>query len=89
MPGIDYGDMTLAEQNGVDPSQYGVTIVRDSNGVIQSVNAPLQNLGETKELGVDISTSYTYKRVRFSTEQNQLFYYETEGFPGVALTRRI
>ena len=89
MPGIDYNDMTLAELNGVDPSQYGVTIVRDSNGIIQSVNAPLQNLGETKELGVDISTSYTYKRLKFSTEQNQLFYYETEGFPGVPLTNKL
>jgi iron complex outermembrane receptor protein len=83
MPGIDYGDMTLAEQNGINPSQYGVTIVRDANGIIQSVNAPLQNLAQTKELGVDITSSYSYKRVKFSTEQNQLFYYETSGFPGV------
>ena len=33
-------------------------------------------------MGIDISASYTIDRFKISTEQNQLFFYKTEGFPG-------
>ncbi len=81
-PGVDLEDLTLAEQNGIDVTKYGVTVDRDSNGVLQDVVAPLQNLGSTSELGVDVTGSYSYNRFKLSSEQNQLFFYKTEGFPG-------
>lgn len=89
MPGIDYNDMTLAQANGVDVSQYGVNIVRDQNGIIQSVTAPLQNLSAVDEFGVDLTGAYVFGRFKLATEQNQLFFYKTEGFPGAGMINKL
>ena len=90
MPGIDYNDMTLAQLNGANVAKAGVIITRDpSSGIIQSVVAPLQNLSSEDEMGVDVTGSYVYKKFKFATEQNQLFYYKIEGFPGAGLTNKL
>jgi len=99
-PGFDYNDMTTAEDMGLGTtkvnssgktvwSDQGATITRNSDGTISSVYAPLENLSQTQEAGVDITASYRYEKWKLSTEQNQLFFYRTSGFPGVALTDKL
>ncbi len=88
-PGIDYNDLTLAQEQGINTSQLGITTVRNAADEIVSINAPLQNLSETEELGVDLSGSYALKQLKFTTEQNQLLFYRTSGFPGVAETNKL
>jgi iron complex outermembrane receptor protein len=89
-PGIDYNDMTAYEAAGggtLNPTtntwtSNGVSVVRNSADEIVSVTGPLENLSSTDEMGIDLTGSYTYQKVKFTTEQNQLFYYKTSGFPG-------
>jgi iron complex outermembrane receptor protein len=89
-PGIDYNDMTAYEAAGggtLNPTtntwtSNGVSVVRNSANEIVSVSGPLENLSSTDEMGIDLSASYTYQKVKFTSEQNQLFYYKTSGFPG-------
>lgn len=89
MPGIDYNDMTIAEQNGANPAQYGVIITRDSNGIIQNVVAPLQNLSQEQIMGVDLTAGYSVGRFKLMTEQNQNFFYKLEGFPGAGFENKL
>jgi TonB dependent receptor len=89
MPGIDYNDMTIAEQKGIDPSQYGVIITRNSNGIIENVVAPLQNLSQEQIMGVDFTAGYTLGKFKLITEQNQNFFYKVEGFPGAGLENKL
>jgi iron complex outermembrane receptor protein len=91
VPGIDYDDMERAEaagQNlaaGVD----GVQVVRNPDGSINHVNAPLLNLSEIEESGIDMSAGYTLNKWKIGTEQNQLFFYKTSGFPGVPIKDKL
>lgn len=90
IPGIDLHDMTLAQLNGVDPAKYGVIVKRDpSSGALLSVVAPLQNLSAESEAGVDITANYSFGKFKLSTEQNQIFYYKVEGFPGSGYVDKI
>jgi iron complex outermembrane receptor protein len=96
MPGIDYNDMTLVSQAS-GQGQPGTTtlagtnvqVTRDSSGIIQSVVAPLQNLSSEQVAGVDITAAYSFSRFKISTEQNQMFFYKVEGFPGAGLTNKL
>jgi outer membrane receptor protein involved in Fe transport len=38
---------------------------------------------------VDITSSYSFSKFKVSTEQNQIFYYKVQGFPGVPSTDKI
>jgi iron complex outermembrane receptor protein len=89
MPGIDLHDMTLAELNGANPAKYGVIVKRDSSGNLLSVVAPLQNLSAESEAGVDITANYSFGKFKLSTEQNEIFYYKVEGFPGAGYVDKI
>ena len=89
VPGIDYNDMTLAESKGVNLGKYGVSTVRNSNGELHSVNAPLQNLSEEQVAGVDITSSYSFDRFKLSTDQNQLFFFKEGGFPELSVVDKL
>lgn len=80
--GIDYGDLTAAEAAGINVSQYGVTVTRDSNGYIVNIQAPLQNLSAQDVSGIDLSVGYRLGKFKISSEQSQLFYFKEQGFPG-------
>jgi iron complex outermembrane receptor protein len=80
---IDYGDMTQAELNGVDLSQYNVTVPRDAtNHINGAIIAPEQNLSSQGVSGLDFSVGYTLGRFRLNTDHSQLFFFKQEGFPG-------
>ncbi len=85
VPGIDFGDMTIAEANGSNIAATGVTVNRDSNGYIDpntGIVAPLQNLSRQEVSGIDFGVAYNFSKVRLATEQSQLLLYKNEGFPG-------
>jgi outer membrane receptor protein involved in Fe transport len=81
--------MTLAESKGVNLSNYGVTVTRDSNGFITSVDAPMQNLSSQQIMGVDLSTMYRFHHVRFSVDHSQFLYFLEEGFPGAGMRNKL
>ncbi len=84
VPGIDYEDLTIAQQEGIFTNgQYGITVNRKPDGSISSVIAPLQNLSQIQESGIDVSASYTLTKWKFADDHNQLFFYKTSGFPGI------
>lgn len=87
--GIDYEDVTLAETQGVDPSQYGVIVHRNNQGYIDDIEAPLQNLSRQEIAGFDLSSSYQLKRVRLSTDHTQMFYFKEQGFPGLPFRNKL
>jgi len=87
--GIDYEDLTLAQAQGIDPRQYGVTVTRDAQGNILNIDAPLQNLSEQQVAGFDISTGYVFKRVRVGVEHAQMFYFKEQGFPGLPFRNKL
>jgi iron complex outermembrane receptor protein len=89
MPGIDLHDMTLAELNGANPAKYGVIVKRDTDGSLVSVVAPLQNLSAESIAGVDLSVNYSFGKFKLSTDQNQIFYYRVEGFPGAGYVDKL
>lgn len=86
--GIDFEELTQAEQNGVDVSKYGVTITRDANGSIDSINAPNLNLQEQEISGLDTSVDYEIARnvfghrLELQDEVTYLMFFKKEGFPG-------
>ncbi len=79
--GIDYGDAMAAEAAGIDLASKGV-IVNRTNGYIDSIEAPLQNLSAQEISGIDLSSSYRIHKVKLGMEHSQLFYFKEEGFPG-------
>jgi iron complex outermembrane receptor protein len=91
VPGLDLNDMTQAQQNGVNPADYGVIVTRDpTTNEITNVIAPEQNLSSKQIFGVDISASYTFlSKFKLTTDQNQLFFYKEEGFPGAGLVNKL
>ncbi len=80
--GIDMEDVTLAEQMGIDPAQHGVIVVRDAQGYIESIEAPLQNLSKREVFGIDVGSSVRLGKFRLGTDHSHLFWYKQEGFPG-------
>lgn len=88
---LDYEDMTVAESKGINPSDYGVTVVRDAahNNRIISIDAPLQNLASQEVTGIDFGAAYRLGKFKLSTEHSQLFWFKEEGFPGAGLRNKL
>ncbi|MGE4131330.1 MAG: TonB-dependent receptor plug domain-containing protein [Bdellovibrionales bacterium] len=88
---IDYGDAMKAEAKY--GQQYladrGVIVSRDSNGYIDNIEAPLQNLAKRELMGLDTSTSVRLGKVELSNEWAKLFYFKEEGFAGVGYTNKL
>lgn len=87
--GIDYEDMTKVEKNNpAAVAQRGVTVVRDSNGIIESVTAPNLNLQEEEISGLDVAgelelvKSLWGHRLGLEDDLSYLFSFNKEGFPG-------
>lgn len=89
--GLDYDDALRYEQaNGPGSlKQYGVNVVRDSNGYIDHIEAPLQNLSAQRIAGFDVGTNLRLGHFKFAVDHTQMFYYEQEGFPGAGLRNRL
>jgi iron complex outermembrane receptor protein len=86
--GIDYNDAMNAEAAGTDLSKYGV-IVHRTNGYIDSIEAPLQNLSAQQVSGIDLSTSIRMGKTKLSIDHAQLFYFKEEGFPGTGMLNKM
>lgn len=86
--GIDYDDAMLAESNGVNLADRGV-IVHRTNGYIDSIEAPLQNLSSQETAGIDLSTAYREGKSRIAMDHSQLFYFREEGFPGTGSKNKL
>jgi outer membrane receptor protein involved in Fe transport len=90
--GIDYDDAMEAERDlgaGALASR-GVVVTRDpSTGLIDNIEAPLQNLSAQEVAGVDFATSYRMWKFKLGTEHSQLFYFKEEGFPGTGLKNKL
>jgi len=86
--GIDFEEMTQAELNGVNPSTYGVTVQRDSNGILEKITAPNLNLQEEEIEGVDVEMEYSVEQrvlghsLSFKDDFSYMVFYRREGFPG-------
>lgn len=86
--GIDFEELTVAERNGIDPTVYGVTITRDSNGVIDQITAPNLNLQDEEVSGIDLNVDYTISdnfighRLSMQDDLSYTLFYNSEGFPG-------
>ena len=80
--GIDYEDAMLAESKGIDLAKSGVIVNRDTNGYIQSIEAPLQNLSSQDVQGVDMSMDARMGKFKLGVEYSYLLYFKEEGFPG-------
>lgn len=87
--GIDYNDAMEAERDGINLAEHGVIVRRDSNGYIESITAPMQNLAAQEVSGIDLSTAYRIRKVRLSMEHSQLLYFKEEGFPGTGLKDKL
>lgn len=86
--GINYSDLTQAELNGVNPADYGVTVVRDSNGIIESITARNLNLQEEEISGVDFNTELVIMenllghQFMLNNDFSYIVFDKFEGFPG-------
>ena len=85
--GFNFEAMTQAEQNGVNPSDYGVTVDRDSSGKIILISFSDLNLSANEVSGIDIVTA-----AELAKFENYVLIYDNnfaykfmdriEGFPG-------
>ena len=84
--GLSLEDATKAELAGANLADHGVVIVRDSNGYIEEVTAPLLNLSKQEISGLDIATEMRYRGkaglLGLKIEHGLVFAYKQEGFPG-------
>jgi iron complex outermembrane receptor protein len=87
--GLDLDEAMKAEAAGTNLAQYGIIVDRDSNGYLQSIEAPLLNLSAQEIYGIDFSTSYRIGKIKVSTDHSQLIYFKEEGFPGAGLTNKL
>ncbi|HEX4922484.1 MAG TPA: TonB-dependent receptor [Bdellovibrionales bacterium] len=87
--GIDYNDLMEAERDGINVAEKGVIVTRDSNGYIESITAPMQNLAAQEVSGIDLSTAYRVRKVKLGVEHSQLLYFKEEGFPGTGLKDKL
>ena len=88
--GIDYGDVTLAEERfgAKYVKSFDILIDRDlATGVINEIRAPSQNLAETETSGLDLftemSTQTWFGQLIFGVQHSHLFYMKSVGFPGL------
>ncbi len=87
--GTDLQAITQAELKGIDVSQYGIEVERDSTGRLIRMNAPTLNLAETQVNGIDLNIRYAPKFGSFgdliiSNNTSYLTKYEETKFPGLS-----
>ncbi len=93
--GIDLDDLTTAELNGVNPSDYGVTVTRDSAGDIDKISAPNLNLQSEELSGLDLNAEYMVTqdfmghRLSVQDDLSIMIFDKLEGFPGAGARNRI
>lgn len=86
--GIDLEEMTKAESNNVDTTQYGVTVQRDQNGIIEKITAPNLNLQQEEISGADLNFEAGLghgvwdHRLSLQNDFSYVIFYNREGFPG-------
>jgi len=87
--GINFEDMTAVELNDpTAPSRYGVTIVRDQNGDIDTITAPNLNLQEEEISGIDLNGEYQLSPhflshvLTLEDDFSYILFDKLEGFPG-------
>lgn len=86
--GTDLEAITQAELRGVDVSQYGIEVERDSSGRLVKMQAPTLNLAETQVNGIDVNVRFAPKLgnlgdVVISNNTSYLTKYEQTKFPGL------
>lgn len=86
--GIEYDDLTSAELNGVNPSDYGVTVERDASGEIDKITAPNLNLTQEELSGLDLNFDYQITdnfyghKLSVQDDLSVMLFINREGFPG-------
>lgn len=88
-PGVALDDLLRLEAAGVDVNTNGNRIYRgqtasSSNGLL-AMDAPYQNLGATRTMGLDLTADYKFGRFQLVSEHTHTFYYRRETFPGTGL----
>ena len=84
--GLDYSALTAAEAAGMDVAKHGVKILRDSDGYIETIEAPMQNLSARELSGIDITATARLGKFRGNWEHAHLLFFKEEGFPGTGMT---
>lgn len=88
--GINLGDAMRAQSQGANLANYGVIVTRDSEGYLEEIIAPLQNLSAQEVSGFDLSLSWgILPNLKVTSTHSQLFYFREEGFPGAGFRNRI
>lgn len=87
--GTDLEAITLAEAQGVDIGQYGVSTTRDSSGNLLSLTAPTLNLATTEVQGIDLNLRYAsvagdWGDLIVSNNTSLMTKYDIVKFPGLA-----
>jgi iron complex outermembrane receptor protein len=80
--GINYEELTRAEAAGADISSTGVTVNRNPDGSLESIDAPLQNLSRQEISGLDVTMGVRLGRFDLTIDHSHVFYFKSEGFPG-------
>ncbi|MEQ1875804.1 MAG: TonB-dependent receptor [Bdellovibrionia bacterium] len=83
--GISYSKLTEAEARGVDVAAYGVKVQRDSDGYIETIEAPTQNLSARELSGIDLNMQGRIGKFKGTWEHSHLLYFREEGFPGTGM----
>lgn len=87
--GINFEDMTQAEANGINPSDYGVTVTRLPSGEIDVVNAPNLNLSNEEIIGIDFNmelglvNNFFGHQLVLEDDFSYIVSDKLQGFPGV------
>ncbi len=87
--GINFEDLTEAElKDPTAPGRYGVKVVRDQNGEIESITAPNLNLQEEEISGIDLNGEYQISpnimgySLSLENDFSYVVFDKLEGFPG-------
>ena len=79
--GNDIQETLIAEAKGI-PLPKGYQIVRDSDGKITEIVAPMQNLASRDVFGIDLSQNMKMGKFRFGVIHSHIFHYLEEVVPG-------
>jgi iron complex outermembrane receptor protein len=87
--GTDLEAITLAEANGVDVGQFGVTTERDGSGNLLRITAPTLNLATTEVQGIDLNLRYAsipgdWGDLVLTNNTSFMTKYDVVKFPGLA-----
>ena len=86
---IDFQKVTEAEAAGIDVRQFGITVNRNDQKEIVTMDAQMQNLSTRELWGIDFKTDYSLRNSlgRFSAgmTHSHMFFYKQELFPGLGV----